>query len=179
MGQSLILTVQLDTKAQAFYEDLRMRYFPPERNLIPAHLTLFHQLPEEDRISQVLGEAAEVTPMIRLTKPTPRSMGRGVAVFFESAQLVACHTALSRAFESDLIPQDRQRLRPHIVIQNKVDPETARRTLPLIQVSSLIEPHAIGLTLWRYLGGPWEHVRHFAFSDPNPRDASPSDASPS
>ena len=36
MNQPLLLTLQLAPTAQAVYEDLRRRYFPAERNLIPA-----------------------------------------------------------------------------------------------------------------------------------------------
>ena len=163
--QPLILTLQLDETTQAFYEDLRHRYFPPERNLIPAHLTLFHHLPDDDHTAEAIGEASQSTTAFSLTNPDARSIGRGVAVFFQSERLRALHAALSTAFEPDLIPQDRQRFQPHIVVQNKVAPETARQTLPQIQGISLWEPHAIGLTLWRYLGGPWERVSDFPFDE--------------
>jgi hypothetical protein len=43
----LILTLTFDERAFAFFEERRRRYFPPERNFIPAHLTLFHALPGE------------------------------------------------------------------------------------------------------------------------------------
>ena len=163
MSEPLILTLQLDPQAQAFYDDLRIRHFPPARNLIPAHLTLFHHLPDQASTVEVLRQAAAATPPFPLANPTPRSIGRGVAVFFHSDALAALHVALSQAFQPHLIPQDRQRLRPHIVVQNKVDPEIARRTLPLLQSIPLPEPHAIGLTLWRYLGGPWELLSHMPF----------------
>jgi hypothetical protein len=160
----LIVTLQLDVAAQSFYEDLRRRYFTPERNLIPAHLTLFHNLPEEERTLHTLRKAANATQPFALANPTPRSIGRGVAVFFESAPLTQLHAALSTHFETDLIPQDRQRLLPHIVIQNKVDPETARQTLSQLLTLPLTEPRAIGISVWRYLGGPWEHLTDLPFS---------------
>ncbi len=43
----LILTLQLDERSFAFFDEQRRRYFPKERNFIPAHLTLFHALPGE------------------------------------------------------------------------------------------------------------------------------------
>ena len=43
----LILTLELDERSFAFFGAQRRRYFPPERNFIPAHLTLFHALPGE------------------------------------------------------------------------------------------------------------------------------------
>ena len=169
MGQPLILALQLDQTAQAFYEDLRRRYFPPERNVISAHVTLFHQLPDEEYIYQTLYEVAQATPAFGLTNPAPRSIGRGVAVFFQSKPLVEVHKTLSIAFQSELSAQDRQPFKPHIVVQNKVDPAKARETLPQIHAKPLVDPQAIGFTLWRYLGGPWEHLVDFAFSDPSLR----------
>ena len=156
--------MSIDQSAQAFYENLRQRYFPPERDLVPAHLSLFHQLPDDDHTVRALRKVSEATSAFPLTHPVAKSIGRGVAVFFESANLKQLHATLAAAFEADLIPQDRQRLRPHIVVQNKVDPELARATLPRIQAIPLIELQAIGLTLWRYLGGPWEHVADFPFA---------------
>ena len=165
MTQPLIRALQIDETARLFYEDLRRRYFPPERNLIPAHLTLFHQLPHDGHTNQTLREVSASTAAFPLTNPAPRSIGRGVAVFFQSERLRALHAALSTGFEADLIPQDRQRFQPHIVVQNKVDPATARQTLPQLQAIPLLEAHAIGLTLWRYLGGPWERLEDFDFCD--------------
>ena len=43
----LILTLRFDGEAFARLDDLRRAHFPPERNQIPAHLTLFHALPGE------------------------------------------------------------------------------------------------------------------------------------
>jgi 2'-5' RNA ligase len=163
MSQPLILTLQLDPFAQTFYENLRRRHFPPERNLIPAHLTLFHQLPDKDSTYTTVRELAESTPILQLAHNTPRSIGRGVAIFFQSEQLASLHSALSRVFKDQLIPQDRQPFRPHIVIQNKVDPETASATLSELDVHSLAPPNGIGLTLWRYLGGPWKPLSDFPF----------------
>jgi 2'-5' RNA ligase len=163
MPQPLILTLKIDEEAQAFYEGLRRRHFPPERNLIPAHLTLFHQLPDKESTYTTVRELAESTPILQLAHSTPRSIGRGVAIFFQSEQLASLHSALSRVFKDQLIPQDRQPFRPHIVIQNKVDPETASATLSELDLPSLIQPSGIGLTLWRYLGGPWKHLSDFPF----------------
>ena len=169
MPQPLILTLQLDNNSHAFYEGLRRRYFPPERNLIAAHLTLFHQLPDEDRTYQSVREAAQATESFLLTHPTLRSIGKGVAVFFQSERLCALHAGLLTAFQADISAQDRQRLQPHIVIQNKVAPEVARHTFAQLQATSFMEPIAIGLTLSRYLGGPWQHLSDFPFpTSPTP-----------
>jgi hypothetical protein len=49
-----ILTLQLDPTAQAHFEALRQQHFPPALNHIPAHLTLFHQLPDSDETLALL-----------------------------------------------------------------------------------------------------------------------------
>src|ERR1700712_5017184 len=41
----LILTLALHGEDQARFDRLRIAHFPPERNLIPAHITMFHHLP--------------------------------------------------------------------------------------------------------------------------------------
>ncbi|MEA2666584.1 MAG: hypothetical protein QOI11_3528 [Candidatus Eremiobacteraeota bacterium] len=59
----------------------------------------------------------------------PRSLGRGVAYPIESAGLSALYAELAHTWSAWLTAQDRQRFAPHVVVQNKVDPETTRRTL--------------------------------------------------
>ena len=46
----LILTLIIDGEAQNFFNILRQRYFPAERNYLDAHLTLFHNLPGNEPI---------------------------------------------------------------------------------------------------------------------------------
>ncbi|WP_208644854.1 2'-5' RNA ligase family protein [Mucilaginibacter kameinonensis] len=45
--KTLILTLRLDEESQAFFDEMRKRHFPQERNFLKAHLTLFHQLPSD------------------------------------------------------------------------------------------------------------------------------------
>jgi 2'-5' RNA ligase len=163
VSRPLILTLRLDATAQALYEDLRRRFFPPDRNLIPAHLTLVHHLPDEERSRQTLCQAAQAACPFTLTGPAPRSLGRGVAIFFQADALTALHATLASAFNAELIAQDRQRFQPHIVVQNKVASATARDALRQLLAVELPEAEAAGLTLWRYLGGPWEFVCSYDF----------------
>jgi hypothetical protein len=44
----LILTLKMDRESFSRFEGLRQAHFPPHRNFIPAHLTLFHHLPGDD-----------------------------------------------------------------------------------------------------------------------------------
>src|SRR3954447_20532670 len=60
----LILTLGLDPETQAWLESMRRAHFPPARNLVPAHVTLFHALPGEHaaEIQGVLAAEAAALP---------------------------------------------------------------------------------------------------------------------
>lgn len=159
-----MLTLALDESAQAKFESLRQRWFPPELNRIPAHLTLFHTLPESNEMTSALAAIAAGQSAFQMRVAQVRSIGRGVVFFLESSDVTRLHHTLSTEFEHVLSAQDRQGFRPHVVAQNKVAPATAKETLALLQAG--FQPwmcQAIGIDLWRYLGGPWQFIRRFDF----------------
>ncbi len=162
---STIVTLRLDPASQATFEALRRLHFPPERNHIPAHLTLFHTLPDTAEISAALHRAACGRTAFRLAVTGVRSLGRGVAYTLHAVELLALHHSLADTFGPHLSAQDRQPLRPHIVVQNKTTPDQARSLLAALQAGPLPAPaEAIGLDLWLYLGGPWQHRQTFPFA---------------
>lgn len=166
---SCVLTLALDDISQQRFEELRQQHFPPELNRIPAHLSLFHTIPEVDETVAALNAIASAQQTFPMRVAEVKSLGKGVAFFLESAQARALHRHLSAAFADHLTPQDRQGFRPHVVAQNKVKPEQARVTLALLQAG--FQPwtcEAVGLDLWRYLGGPWHHLQRFPFSADKP-----------
>jgi 2'-5' RNA ligase len=158
-----ILTLELAGPAQAHFESLRRQHYPAHLNQIPAHITLFHQLPPHDEIVGRIHRAAHRPPFqARVTGL--RSLGKGVAYSLASPELQNLHAELAQHFLSHLTPQDRQPFHPHIVIQNKATPEQARTLLTQLQFGfQPFEVLAAGLTLWNYLGGPWERVHFFNF----------------
>lgn len=162
----LLVTAELEPEAFARLDGLRRRYFPPERNVIPAHVSLFHHLPanERDAVEAALEVVTErPAPTLRFTRP--RSLGRGMAVDVEAPGLAPVHLDLSRAFSEWLTPQDRQPFRPHVTLMNKASVEEAKAALVELGTSwSAFDSHAPALLLWRYLGGPWELVRRFPFT---------------
>ena len=161
---SCVLTLALDETAQTRFETLRQRWFPPELNRIPAHLSLFHTLPDSAETVETLANAAARQTAFQMRVTQVRSIGRGVAFFLESAEAGHLHRALSTEFAQVLSAQDRQGFRPHVVAQNKVAPPVAKETLALLQAG--FQPwtcDAVGFDLWRYLGGPWDHIRRFDF----------------
>ena len=163
----LILTLGLESRAFDTLDALRRQHFPPERNLLAAHLTLFHALPPEHAraIGARLRSVASATPAPRLRFAQPRWLGRGVAIDVEAPELAQLRGQLAAAWAPWLTPQDRQGYRPHVTIQNKVPPEQARRLHAELAASWVpFESVGAGLLLWRYLGGPWEPAGEFAFA---------------
>ncbi|HEV2557841.1 MAG TPA: 2'-5' RNA ligase family protein [Microvirga sp.] len=173
----LILTLALDETSFRFFDEQRRRFFPRERNHIPAHVTLFHALPgdEIDTIVQDLASACAAQPPFPVAVTGLRALGRGVAYQLSASDLAQLRQALARRWADWLTPQDRQKLNPHVTVQNKVDPEEARALLASLQES--FEPFMAtgeGLDLWWYRGGPWERVERFAFQGRSlPAEASP------
>lgn len=163
----LILTLGLDRTAFARLDGERRAHFPPERNLIPAHLTLFHALPGEAEaaVAARLAAAAAAQAPLDLRFAGLRFLGRGVAHVVESPGLLALRASLAAGFAPWLGAQDRQGWRPHVTIQNKVAPEVARATLRDFEARfAPWEARGEALLLWRYLGGPWEAAGEFRFA---------------
>lgn len=162
-----VLTLSIDPASQHHFEALRREHYPPELNRIPAHVSLFHQLPGTKEIEGALREVCADLSAFPVQVQGLRSLGRGVAFTLASPELMSLHRELVRRFEPYLIPQDRQRFQPHIVVQNKVAPERARELLARLQASFVSsEVQGTGLTWWEYLGGPWRLMDTFSFSQP-------------
>lgn len=164
----LILTLELDPDSFEILNALRKKHFPPEKNFLDAHITLFHKLPgeREESLKETLQTIADTTSIFNLTFITLRFLGKGVAVNVESAELLELRKKLAAMWQTNLEAQDKQPFKPHVTIQNKVTPEEAK---VLLEHLSKDWTHFIGqgvsLLLWRYVGGPWELVDRFAFSE--------------
>jgi hypothetical protein len=91
-------------------------------------------------------------------------LGEGTALRVESEGLDDIRNDLALALRGLLTPQDMAPWRPHVTVQNKVEPREARRLQEWLRAGFERRPLAIrGLALWRYIGGPWEPVRQFTF----------------
>lgn len=161
-----IVTLGMDQASQAWFEEQRQRYFPPALNRIPAHLSLFHALPGEAHIGHALREAAAAVASFPMRVDAIRSMGRGVMYTLDAPALLRVHRGLVERFRTYLTPQDKQPLRPHVVVQNKVEPAEAKLLLATLQAGfQSRQVQARGLDWWEYLGGPWRHLERFDFSE--------------
>ncbi|WP_375249353.1 2'-5' RNA ligase family protein [Sphingomonas sp.] len=163
----IILTALFGARDQAFFDDQRRAYFPPERNQLDAHLTMFHHLPPTS--------AAELAHRLReetrgVAAPAARlagviSLGRGVAYRIDAPALADIRARLADAFHGMLTPQDQAGWRAHVTVQNKVAPAEAKALLARLQAGFQPRPVAIvGLAAWWYRGGPWELIGKHVFA---------------
>jgi hypothetical protein len=165
MAGALIVTAELGAADFAWLDRLRRTHYPPERNRVEAHLTIFHALPPsaEAELRSRLAEIARKRP------PTARidglmDLGGGIAFRVVSPDLDRIRAELASGLHGLLSAQDGGGWRPHVTIQNKVAPSVARVLLAALQSNFRPRPLAIhGLGLHRYLDGPWEPVAVYPF----------------
>ena len=153
----------MDEKSSEYLTVLRDRYFPEKRNYLKAHLTLFHKLSEEQG-PRVLNDHGLSKTRIEFKRPY--SLGLGVAIEAESPELLSFKIKKIKEFHDALTPQDQNKGRLHITIQNKVSVPRAKATLK--EVEGLWKPFSgriTGLQLWEYLGGPWQLFREENFGN--------------
>lgn len=152
-GAPLLITAELPPDVFAWADKLRRAHYPPERNRLDAHVTLFHGLPPsvEAAVRRLLGEMAE--------RPAPEArvsglmdLGRGTAFALDSPALVALHAEMAERLHGVIQQKDLRPLRPHITVQNKVSVAAARA----LQAGLAVDlPHSrfrfrgLGLSHWR------------------------------
>ncbi len=160
------MTALFGAEDQAFFDRLRRAHFPPERNQLAAHLTMFHHLAPQlaPELKQRLAGATR-----GVQSPDARIMGlinlgRGCAFRIESAGLAEIRGDLAEAFAAMLVPQDRAGWRAHVTVQNKVPPAEAKALVELLAPLAAPRPIRIaGLASWWYRGGPWEPLSRHMF----------------
>ena len=162
----LIVTALFAPGDDGWLQQLRREHYPPALNRVPAHLTLFRQLPPSAaaELSHRLAEAAAAPP------PQARiagiiDLGEGTALRVDSAELEEIRDLLAEALHGLLTPQDQASWRPHVTIQNKVEPREARRLQQRLRAGFEPRPLAIrALATWRYRAdGTWEPYKTHAF----------------
>lgn len=160
----IILTLNLDDRSFKFFNELRLQHFPRAINFLDAHLTLFHHLPNnEETFGKIKRVASTFKPMPYVVSDVI-SIGRGVAYRIECTTLPFLHQKLQEEFANELTPQDQQKIRAHVTIQNKVSPVDAKQLLEQ-QKRSFISFDGLsdGVTVWEYLNGPWRRVTTYPF----------------
>ena len=163
----LILTLKLDIESFAFFDSMRQKYFPVTRNFLSAHITLFHKLPgsQREQIENDLKELCRRYEPLALYFSQWRFLGRGAAIEVESIELQSLRDELKNKWNEWLSNQDFQKFKPHITVQNKVAPETARALFDSLSVDwTSRNGVGVGIQLWEYLNGPWKFAEEFMFN---------------
>jgi hypothetical protein len=162
MDQSFILTAELDPASFAWLDGLRREHFPPERNVLPAHLTLFHRLSsaQTGRLDAIELPAAPVPILF----DAPVLLGLGVAIRIRASELDRLRATARDAMGEQFSRQDSQTWKPHVTVQNKVTAGAARQLIQELERDFKPRPGEVtGLLVWEYLGGPWKLIRRLRF----------------
>lgn len=168
MAGALIVTAEIGQPDFGWLDGLRRAYFPPERNVLKAHLTMFHALPPsaEHELRHRLSEFGR-EPRPKATIEGLMDLGGGVAYRVVSPELDMVRAELADSFHGLLSAQDAGGWRSHVTIQNKVPPKEARALRERLERE--FRPRTLnisGLGLHRYLNGPWEKLAVYPFRGP-------------
>jgi hypothetical protein len=165
-GQPFIVTAELPRDLFAWADALRRAHFPPERNHLAAHVTLFHAFAPSlrDELKPLLaGLAGRFAPVAgRVTGLM--NLGRGTAIALDSPGMLALRGEIAEHFHGALTAQDRHPPRLHVTIQNKVTASEARVLQQALAGGIADRPFAFaGLGLHLYLRPEWQTVGTWPF----------------
>ncbi len=166
MGKPFIVTAALPPDIQGWAEGLRRAHYPPERNHLHAHVTMFHSF-----APSLLEELKDYLPAVTREFAPPEAaitglmdLGTGTAIALQSEPLLTLREMIADHFHGSLTAQDLHEPRPHITIQNKVTKREARALQA--ELAPTIEPRSFtfpALELHLYRDGPWELIKRSAF----------------
>jgi 2'-5' RNA ligase superfamily len=161
-----IVTGELPAEVLAWADGLRRAHYPPARNKLAAHVTLFHAMAPSlrEELRGVLGRfAAEFAPP-RARIEALMDLGSGTALQVRSLGLLALREAIAEHFHGALTAQDLHEPRLHITIQNKVDRAAARALQEQLAASLSPRDFAFtGLGLHLYRETHWEPLGIWRF----------------
>lgn len=155
----IIVTATMGAADRLHFDALRAAHFPPERNHLRAHITLFHQLPPSalDELDGLIRAIAAETPPPAAMLREIYSLDSGTAFRIDSPDLLAIRARIADRFTGMLTAQDQGTPRLHITVQNKVTPREARQLCAELARDFRPRPLVIaGLAAHHYRGGPWE-----------------------
>lgn len=161
-----IVTAELPVDVFSWANGLRAEHFPPERNWLKAHVTLFHSFAPSLRdelpryLARMAGEFAP--PHAELTGLM--DLGSGTALAIRSPAMLAVRDAIAEHFWQMLTQQDRGGKKLHITIQNKVDRAAALALQAMLGPKLRQRAFAFtGLGLHIYRSPHWEAVGTWKF----------------
>ena len=160
-----LVTAELPPDGYGWAEGLRRKHFPPERNKVRAHVTLFHALPPSvtHEVRRMLARLVQAPPPpARLTGIM--RLGRGTAFDIASPGMLAIRAEMAELLHGVLTPQDAARPRLHVTVQNKVTPAEAKALQAELERDFRPRDFAFaGLALHRWIGGYWEDAGTWPF----------------
>ncbi len=166
MRAPLVVTAELPPAVQNRAEALRRTHYPPERNQVPAHVTLLRALPPfvEEEARRLLAALAAELPPPPAQITGLMDLGTGTALAIESPAMQDVRAMIAAHFHGMLTQQDEGIPRFHITVQNKVVRADAKALQAALGPAVLPERFAFaGLALHRYVGGPWKAVGRWTF----------------
>lgn len=164
--EPFIVTAELPGDIFSWADGLRRAHYPPERNHLAAHVTLFHALAPSLR-----EEVLRYLPRVVGEHPPPEArisglmdLGKGTALKIESPAMSALREDIAEHFHGMLTAQDDHPKRLHITVQNKVE----RAAALALQAELATRPierrfRFTGIGLHLYKGGPWEPLGRWSF----------------
>lgn len=161
----LLVTAELPNEVLAWADSLRRAHYPPDRNRLQAHVTLFHALPPsvEEELVDILRDLARRSPP-PATIAGIMKLSAGTALAVESPDMVEHHAAVAERMYGLLTRQDAQPLRLHVTIQNKVTAQAAQalQTKMRAQLRPInFRFRAFGLYAWEE--GLWRPIKVIVF----------------
>ncbi len=162
----IIMTALMGNADFAWANRLRRHYFPPDRNHLDAHITLFHHLPPQ-MLPEILQRVKDMTAVFAQPEAWLHDvmhLGKGVAYRIDCEGLMNIRDELAENFTGMLTPQDQARPRLHITVQNKVVPTESKALYKQLSAEFERRPFIIkGIGLYYYRGGPWEEIGRYSF----------------
>jgi hypothetical protein len=152
------VTAELPVDVFGWVDGLRRAHYPPERNRLGAHVTLFHALPPsaDGEVRRLLSELSAV-PAPQARFDGLMDLDGGTAFLVDCPALMALHAEMAERLHGLIQQRDARPLRLHVTIQNKV-PRAAAHALQAELTAGLLAkglPHrsfrfrGLGLHLWR------------------------------
>lgn len=163
---SLLIVAQLPESVQHWADGLRRAHYPPAKNRLAAHVTLFHGLPPSaaDEVHRRLASCAADAPPLPARFAGLMDLGDGTALALECAGLQALHTDLADQLSGVIQQRDDRPLRPHVTIQAKVAPDAARQLQRDLRDLAFPPPFRLhGLASHRWTGDLWAFEREWPF----------------
>ena len=164
--EPFIVTAEMPPSIHGWADGLRRAHYPPGRNQLEAHVTLFHALAPSQReallnflpriAAEFAAPKAEITGLMDL--------GKGTALAVSSPGMTVIREMIADHFHGALTAQDNHPIRLHITVQNKVTTQEARALQAQLRTENIAREFRFsGLGLHLYRGGPWEVMGRWSF----------------